>query len=168
MPTPINPPIIDREDLPYRPCAGICLINAGGLVFAGRRIDGGETRGNLWQMPQGGIDEGEPSDVAAFREMEEEIGTRKASLLAEVSGWIPYDLPPELLGKVWKGKYRGQKQKWFAFRFEGVDADISIETQHPEFSTWAWMKADDLLAETVPFKRDVYARVFEEFAAFLK
>lgn len=162
------PTAIDPENLPYRPCAGICLINRDGLVFAGRRIDGGEARGNLWQMPQGGIDEGEACDIAAFREMEEEIGTRKASLLCEVRDWILYDLPPDLLGKVWKGKYRGQKQKWFAFRFEGVDSDISIETEHPEFSTWAWMKADDLLAETVPFKRGVYVRVFEEFAEFLK
>lgn len=162
------PTTIDPDSLPYRPCAGICLINSDGLIFAGRRIDGGEARGHLWQMPQGGIDEGEAPGVAALREMEEEIGTRKASLLAEAPDWIPYDLPPELLGKVWKGKYRGQKQKWFAFRFEGVDADISIETQHPEFSTWAWMTAEDLLAETVPFKRDVYTRVFDEFAAFLK
>lgn len=162
------PPPIDPDSLPYRPCAGILLLNTQGLVFSGRRLDGGETRGNLWQMPQGGIDEGEAPDAAAWREMEEEIGTRKATLLGEVEDWINYDLPLELLGKVWKGRYRGQKQKWFAFRFEGVDGDINIETEHPEFSEWQWMPASDLMSETVPFKRDVYTRVFEEFSEFLK
>lgn len=175
------PPVIDPDKtnsqstrfdaLPYRPCAGICLIRDG-LVFSGRRLDGGETSngsgGNLWQMPQGGIDEGETPVAAVWREMEEEIGTRAARLLGEIEDWITYDLPADLLGKVWKGRYRGQKQKWFAFAFEGVDADINIETEHPEFSQWQWMHAADLVADTVPFKRDVYARVFEEFARFLK
>ena len=136
-------------------------------MFSGRRIDGGETHGNLWQLPQGGIDEGESPEVAAWREMEEEIGTRAARLLGEAGGWLTYDLPPELLGKVWKGRYRGQKQKWFAFQFEGRDVDINIETEHPEFSEWQWMRARALLQRTVAFKRDVYERVFEEFADLL-
>lgn len=162
------PPVIDPGSIPYRPCAGILLTNKDGLVFSGRRIDGGETRGNLWQMPQGGIDEGEDPTLAAWREMEEEIGTRAARLLGETKEWLTYDLPPELLGKVWKGRYRGQKQKWFAFVFEGEDKDINIETEHPEFSEWQWMRASDLLACTVEFKRDVYGRVFEEFSEVLK
>lgn len=168
MPPATSAPDPDLSTLPYRPCAGIVLINDEGLVFSGRRIDGGETHGNLWQLPQGGIDEGESPEVAAWREMEEEIGTRAARLVGEAEDWLTYDLPPELLGKVWKGRYRGQKQRWFAFAFEGQDADINIETEHPEFSEWQWMRASDLLQRTVAFKRDVYERVFEEFANLLK
>jgi putative (di)nucleoside polyphosphate hydrolase len=162
------PPITKPSTLPYRPCAGIVLVNAEGLVFAGRRLDTSSTEPSAWQMPQGGIDAGETPDVAAFREMEEEIGTRNAQLLGQTPEWIAYDLPPHLLGKVWKGKYRGQKQKWFAFKFQGADGDINIDTEHPEFSDWTWMEASKLLERTVEFKRHVYEEVFKEFKGFLR
>jgi putative (di)nucleoside polyphosphate hydrolase len=146
--------------LPYRPCVGLALFNRDGLVFAARRID---TPGNAWQMPQGGIDAGEEPRQAALRELEEEIGTAKAEFLAESAGWICYDLPPDLVGKVWKGRYRGQRQKWFALRFTGTDADIDIVTKHPEFSAWRWMELAELPPLIVPFKRGVYDAVAAEF-----
>ena len=129
--------------LPYRPCAGVVLINAEGLIFAGQRID---TQG-AWQMPQGGIDEGEDPRQAALRELVEETGVSpdKVQVLAETPGWVYYDLPPELLGKVWKGRYGGQRQKWVLMRFLGQDADIRIDTDHPEFQEWRWMPAAALL-----------------------
>lgn len=147
--------------LPYRPCAGVVLINPDGLIFAGQRID---TPG-AWQMPQGGIDAGETPHEAALRELTEETGVDPArvKLLGETSDWIQYDLPPHLLGKVWKGRYGGQKQKWFLLRFLGDDAEIVIETAHPEFDRWQWMRPGDLIDAIVPFKRDVYARIFAEF-----
>lgn len=157
----------DFSELPYRPCAGIVLINKDGLVFAGRRLDSKSAAADAWQMPQGGIDEGEDPEAAAWREMLEEIGTDKARLSGVTENWISYDLPDHLLGKVWKGRYRGQQQKWFAFHFEGNDADINIETEDPEFSTWQWMKAEELLACTVTFKHSVYEQVFEAFGDFL-
>lgn len=153
----------DPTDLPYRPCAGIVLINSEGLIWAGRRLDSETRAPNAWQMPQGGIDKGEDPEAAAFREMEEEIGTRNARLLKASEGWLKYDLPTDLLGYVWKGKYRGQKQKWFALSYEGTDNDINIQTEDPEFSEWKWMSASELLTCTVEFKRDVYVQVFKEF-----
>lgn len=147
--------------LPYRPCAGVVLMNADGLVFAGQRID---SQG-AWQMPQGGIDKGETPAQAALRELTEETGVSadRVELLDEASDWVFYDLPPELLGKVWKGKFGGQKQKWFLLRFLGDDSDIRIDTDHPEFDRWCWMQPDDLITHIVPFKRDVYRQVFALF-----
>ena len=122
--------------LPYRPGVGIFLLNAVGEVFVAQRID---TRQEAWQMPQGGIDDGETPRQAALREMAEEIGTNKAEILAESRHWLSYDLPPELVSKVWKGRYRGQKQKWFALRFLGEDSDIDLATPEPEFLSWRWL-----------------------------
>lgn len=149
------------HDLPYRPCVGVVLANPKGLVFTGERAD---TPG-AWQMPQGGIDEGESPRAAALRELEEETGVPKTlvSEEAETSDWIHYDLPDHLLGKVWKGKYRGQKQKWFLLRFRGVDADIDITKHHREFTRWRWSTPDEVLENIVPFKRHVYRQVIDSF-----
>jgi len=149
----------DPSTLPYRPCVGIMLINKDGHIFVARRLD---TPG-AWQMPQGGIDAGESPAMAALRELEEEIGTAKAVLLAESDQWLNYDLPPNLLGKVWGGKYRGQTQKWVACRFTGVDTDINLETEHPEFDSWQWVTVDELPRMIVPFKRAIYDAVVQEF-----
>ncbi|KRW95075.1 RNA pyrophosphohydrolase [Paracoccus sp. MKU1] len=158
--------LLGPSGLPYRPCAGVVLINPMGLVFAGQRID---NPGPAWQMPQGGIDQGETPREAALRELVEETGvtTDLVDVLAETPGWVTYDLPPELLGKVWKGRYGGQKQKWFAMRFLGEDSAVRIATEHPEFERWQWMRAVDLIDSIVPFKRDVYARVFADFRDIL-
>ena len=147
--------------LGYRPCVGIMLFNRDGLVFTGRRID---TRAEAWQMPQGGIDPGELPRQAAFRELEEEIGTAQARVLSETVDWLVYDLPPELMGKVWGGDYRGQQQKWFAMLFEGRDADIDIATPKPEFESWRWTALEDLPQLIVPFKRGIYAELTRRFA----
>lgn len=146
--------------LPYRPCVGIVLINKSGLVFTGERID---TQG-AWQMPQGGIDDGETPLEAALRELGEEIGLLPdhVDVTGETKGWITYDLPDHLYGKVWGGKYGGQKQKWFKMRLKVSDADINIETKHPEFARWRWSTKDQLLADIVPFKRSVYEHVVKE------
>lgn len=149
------------SDLPYRPCVGVALFNDRGEVFVGRRID---TDVEAWQMPQGGIDAGEDPQTALFRELEEEIGTAKAEIIDEIRDWLTYDLPPELMGKVWGGRYRGQIQKWFALRFLGSDDDINLQTAHPEFSTWRWMTLERLPQVIVPFKREIYAEVARRFA----
>ncbi|WP_017998735.1 RNA pyrophosphohydrolase [Paracoccus sp. N5] len=158
--------LLGPSGLPYRPCAGVVLINPAGLVFAGQRIDNPTP---AWQMPQGGIDAGETPRAAALRELVEETGvtTDLVDVLAETADWVTYDLPPELLGKVWKGKYGGQKQKWFAMRFLGPDEAVRIATEHPEFDRWQWMRAADVLESIVPFKRDVYAQVLGEFREIL-
>ena len=154
----IEPP---DGDGPYRPCVGIMLLNSSGLVFVGQRINA--TGPQAWQMPQGGIDEGETPRAAAFRELEEEIGTAKAELLAEHDRWLAYDLPPDLVGRVWNGQYRGQTQKWFALRFTGVDTDIDLETAHPEFASWRWERMDRLPDLTISFKQEIYREVVAAF-----
>ena len=154
------------KDLPYRPCVGVVLVNREGLVFAGQRID---SPSPAWQMPQGGIDGDEKPKAAALRELWEETGVTAdlVEFVAKTHGWVTYDLPPELLGKVWGGKYRGQRQKWFLFRFLGSDDQIRIQTEHPEFSTWRWIDVDRMIAEIVPFKRAVYEEVVRSFRAYL-
>ena len=153
-------------DLPYRPCVGIVLINAKGEIFAGQRLD---STADAWQMPQGGIDDGEKPRQAALRELWEETGVTAdlVEFVAKTEGWVTYDLPPELLGKVWGGKYRGQKQKWFLFRYLGRDDQVNIATDHPEFSRWRWIGAEEMVASIVPFKRDVYAQVVAAFRPHL-
>jgi len=151
------------DALPYRPCAGILLFNADGNVFVGQRLD---QLVDAWQLPQGGIDKGEDPQTAALRELEEETGVRNVTVLAESADWYAYDLPPELMGKVWKGKYRGQKQKWFAMQLTGDEAEIDpVSVEHPEFSTWRWAGLDELPRIAVPFKRDVYKALAVEFAS---
>ncbi|MCY4481071.1 MAG: RNA pyrophosphohydrolase [Rhodospirillales bacterium] len=154
------------DGLPYRPCVGVLLFNARRLVFVGRRIDMVQ---EAWQMPQGGIDRGEDPRETALRELEEETGVTpdKVKLLAETQEWLRYDLPPHLINRVWRGRYRGQEQKWFAARFLGTDADIDVDTAHPEFSDWRWSPADELAANAVSFKRELYEAVIAEFRPFL-
>lgn len=150
------------EKLPYRPCVGLVVMNAAGKVFAGQRID---NPGDAWQMPQGGVDEGETPVQAALRELGEETGIREGSveILAETSGWFPYDLPHELVPKLWKARFRGQTQKWFLLKFNGEDTEINIVQKHQEFSRWVWMKPDELIEKIVPFKTHIYKQVFAEF-----
>ena len=146
--------------LPYRPCVGIMLIDRGGRVFVAQRIN---TPGEAWQMPQGGIDEGESPRRAALRELHEEVGTDKAEVLAESRNWWRYDLPAELVPRRWGGRYRGQEQKWFALRFLGTDADIDIATEVPEFRAWRWAELAELADIIVPFKRHIYREIIAEF-----
>ena len=155
------------DALPYRPCVGLVVTNGRGLVWAGRRID---NPGDAWQMPQGGVDPGEAPETAAMRELEEEtsIPARQVEILAQTQDWIPYDLPAELIPKLWKGRFRGQKQKWFLLRFTGSDSAINIDTSEPEFSHWDWLTPAELQQKIVPFKAVTYARVFEEFAQYLE
>lgn len=154
-------PLAER---PYRPGVGIMLLNGRNEVFVGQRVD---NPADAWQMPQGGIDEGEDPLRAAWREMEEEIGTDKAELVAESKGWLSYDLPGELADRIWKGRFRGQRQKWFAFRFRGSDRDINIATKHPEFRSWKWAPMAELPTMIVPFKRKLYRDLTVEFQALL-
>ena len=153
-----------NEPLAYRPCVGVMLVNAQGKVFVGRRIDNRE--GDWWQMPQGGVDEGEDLQEAAFRELAEETGARAehVTLLDSTKEPIRYDLPEELMGKLWGGKYRGQEQIWFLARFSGTDADIDLEAHDPpEFCDWKWADPEDLPELIVPFKKRVYRAVLEAF-----
>jgi len=144
------------SDLPYRPCVGIMLFNKDGKVFVGKRID---QTVEGWQMPQGGIDKGESPKQAALRELKEEVGTDKAEIISEMEDWITYDLPKHLIGVAFHGKYRGQKQKWFALRFTGEDGDIDLTTHEPEFSAFRWVDLKTLPSLIVPFKRDTYKAV---------
>ena len=160
-------PLIDPSTLPYRPCVGLMILNAQGLIFAGKRIDGAA---EAWQMPQGGIDAGETPLDAALRELGEETGLRPQhiEILAESADWIPYDLPKNLMGTLWGGRFRGQTQKWFAIRLTAPDSAIDIATEEPEFSEWRWMNASELGSAIVPFKRGVYQKVLREFADLLR
>jgi len=144
------------SDLPYRPCVGIMLFNRDGKVFVGKRID---QTVEGWQMPQGGIDKGESPKQAALRELKEEVGTDKAEIISEMEDWITYDLPKHLIGVAFHGKYRGQKQKWFALRFTGENGDIDLTTHEPEFSAFRWVDLKTLPSLIVPFKRDTYKAV---------
>ena len=148
----------------YRPGVGIMLLNRRGEVFVARRIDMPGIP--AWQMPQGGIDAGETPREAAFRELEEEIGTASAEILAESRSWLYYDLPPELAAGIWGGRYRGQRQKWFAMRFIGSDGEINLATEHPEFDEWRWVPPSQLPELIVPFKRQLYTDVLTEFGAY--
>lgn len=154
------------ELLPYRPCVGVMLINSDGRIFAGQRLD---SAAPAWQMPQGGIDAGEKPRDSALRELREETGITGdlVEFIAKTHDWVTYDLPPELLGKVWGGKFRGQKQKWFLYRYLGRDDQVNIATEHPEFDAWRWIGADQMIAEIVPFKRAVYDQVVRAFRAYL-
>lgn len=155
--------------LPYRDNVGAVLFNAAGLVLVARRADlpNAEGAAGGWQLPQGGMDAGEDPAVAVFRELEEEVGTARAEILAEHPEWLTYDLPPELLGKALGGKYRGQRQKWFALRFMGSDADIRLDLDpHPEFDAWRWARLAELPGLAVAFKRGIYDRLARDFARF--
>lgn len=152
--------------LPYRPCVGVMLVNSDGQVFVGQRNDRDH---DAWQMPQGGMDEGETPRDAALRELWEETGiaAKDVLVLAETADWLHYDLPHDVVPHIWHGRFRGQKQKWFLLRFKGGDADIDIATKHPEFTRWKWMPPGDLLNQIVAFKREVYAQVLDEFSALI-
>jgi putative (di)nucleoside polyphosphate hydrolase len=156
---------INPADLPYRPCVGLMVLNREGKVFVGKRVD--QTI-ESWQMPQGGIDPGEEPRQTALRELSEEIGTTKVEFIREHPDWLLYDLPPQLIGIAWQGRYRGQRLKWFAVRFMGTDADINLKTEHQEFSDWKWADIDDLLRLIVPFKRETYAHVIAAFSDLAK
>jgi putative (di)nucleoside polyphosphate hydrolase len=160
------------EDLPYRPCAGLCVINRNGLVFVGRRLDGPEhiDATHVWQMQLGGIDEGEEPYPAALRELHEETNIRSVKRLGEIRSWLTYDIPPAIAGEAWNGKYRGQKQKWYALLFTGDDKEIDIIEpaggHEPEFAEWRWEPMQNLPDLVVPFKRKTYQRVVKEFSKF--
>jgi putative (di)nucleoside polyphosphate hydrolase len=165
---------MNLDKLPYRPCVGVALFNRAGLVFIGKRkaeagpehVDGG----HAWQMPQGGIDKGEEPVAAARRELREETNASSISLLAEAPDWLTYDLPHEVAGRAWKGKYRGQTQKWFAFRFEGADSEIDVHQpwggHKAEFADWRWERLERLPELIIPFKRPVYEQVVGFFRSF--
>ncbi|GAA4777468.1 RNA pyrophosphohydrolase [Stakelama sediminis] len=153
----------DPKSLPYRPCAGVMLVNREGRIFVGQRLD---STLEAWQMPQGGIDTGEDPQATALRELQEETGIApdKVELVAQAPEPLTYDLPDELVGKIWKGKYRGQRQHWFLFRFLGDDHDVDIQTPHPEFRAWRWAEPNEVPVSIVNFKRALYKELFEIFA----
>lgn len=152
--------------LPYRAAAGVMLINADNMVFVAQRLD---STLEAWQMPQGGLDPGEDPQAGALRELEEETGIRpdQVAVIARSAGELNYDLPADLIGKLWKGRYRGQRQTWFLCRFLGTDKDIDLNTAEPEFRAWKWVEPDELPGLIVPFKRDLYQNVLAEFAPLI-
>ena len=152
------------KNLPFRPGVGMMIINKHKRVFVGRRID---SKANGWQMPQGGIDMGETPSAAALREMQEEIGTDKGYIISESKRWYSYRIPEFLIPKLWDGQYCGQTQKWFLIQFTGVDADINIRTEHPEFSEWQWLDLPELLTDIIPLKLKLYKQVLNEFKNLL-
>ena len=165
-----------RVALPYRPCVGIMVLNRNKRVWIGRRIDApkdAEGAGSWWQMPQGGIDEGEDAREAALRELYEETSIHSVEVIGEIEDWLTYDLPENLVGFAWNGRYRGQKQKWFAARFMGNDSEINIEApgggvHKPEFDEWRWVEMDEVPNLIVPFKRKVYDQVVGAFSALVR
>jgi putative (di)nucleoside polyphosphate hydrolase len=167
-------PPIDITDLPYRACVGTVVLNRAGLVFIGARADGPEhvDATHAWQMPQGGLDPGEAPWQAALRELYEETNIRSVERLGETNDWLTYDIPPEIIGQAWNGKYRGQKQKWFALRFTGDEREIDVAHpgggHKPEFLDWRWEPMQNLPALVVPFKRKVYEQVVAEFRRFAR
>ena len=165
-------PTPSPEDLPYRPCVGVAVFNHDGHVWIGHRSDvnaEGEGDGHWWQMPQGGLDQGEDPEKAAYRELFEETSIKSVELIRSTSGWLTYDLPPNLVGRSWGGRYRGQKQKWFALRFTGEESEIDVlkpggGKHKPEFSRWRWDTLARLPELVVPFKRSVYEQVVAAFS----
>ncbi len=157
---------MSAADLPYRPAAGVMLLNDAGKVFVAQRID---STLEAWQMPQGGLDPGEDAEAGALRELEEETGIppRLVEVIARAPEELLYDLPADLVGKLWKGRYRGQRQTWFLLRFLGRDADVTLETAHPEFRAWKWVEPAELPSLIVPFKKTLYEAVLAAFAAHL-
>ena len=154
----------DLHNLPLRSGVGIVVLNKENKVFVAKRIDNPK---NFWQMPQGGVDEGEDFLKAAYRELEEETSIKNVELVKELDGTITYELPDRLLGLIWKGKYRGQKQKWFLMRFTGVDSEINIKTKHPEFLEWKWVELDKITDLVVDFKLHVYKEVKDKVKKIL-
>jgi putative (di)nucleoside polyphosphate hydrolase len=160
------------EQLPYRACAGMCVLDTQGRVFVGRRTDGPEHSDatHVWQMPQGGIDPDEDPYRAALRELHEETNIRSVQRLGEIPQWLTYDIPREILGQAWQGKYRGQKMKWYALRFTGPESEIDVlhpaGGHKPEFVAWRWEPLQNLPGLVVPFKRPIYERVVSEFTKF--
>ncbi|MEO1542664.1 MAG: RNA pyrophosphohydrolase [Pseudomonadota bacterium] len=174
---------LTAADLPYRPCVGLMVLNAQGQVWIGRRSgqeklrdksgDQSEVPPKWWQMPQGGIDRGETPVEAAYRELFEETGIAadQVEIVAESANWVKYDLPKELLGRIWKGRFRGQTQRWFVMRYKGSDGDINITPDDPEmieFDQWRWADVDELMGLVIPFKREVYEAVLAEFGELAK
>lgn len=154
-----------NNTLPYRAGVGIILLNSANHAFVAKRID---MKAEAWQMPQGGIDEGESPQVAVMRELQEETGTNKATIIGTNDKWYTYDLPDALVPIIWGGRFRGQKQKWFVLRFTGTDSDINIATEQPEFSEWRWTRPKTLPDMIVPFKRGLYAELVHDFADYLE
>jgi putative (di)nucleoside polyphosphate hydrolase len=152
------------DALPYRLGVGLMLLNQENKILIGQRID---TKINGWQMPQGGIDEGETPSKAVLREMEEEIGTNKGIIISETKSWYFYDIPKFMIPKLWNGQYKGQKQKWFLIKFTGNDSDIHLDTKNQEFREWQWCSLDEIMNLVVPFKKTLYKAIIKEFKKFL-